>query len=245
MKIFPAIDLRDGKVVRLTQGDYDRMTVYADDPVAVAEGFRTAGATCLHMVDLDGAASGKPENGAAIEALAKIEGLFTQVGGGIRSEEQIKRYLSLGINRVILGTIATQDLAFTEAMAARYGAHIAVGVDAKDGFVAINGWKEATTIPSIDFCYRLRDAGVQTVIYTDIAKDGGLTGTNLEVYRQLRAVTGLQIIASGGISYEEELVALAENGTYGAILGKALYAGRLDLGKVIAMVAALEGEDAK
>lgn len=233
MNIFPAIDLRDGQVVRLTQGDYDRMVVYSGEPAAVAAGFKAAGARFLHMVDLDGARDGSTANRDSVAAVASAGGLFIQVGGGIRTEERIAGYLELGVNRVILGTVAAENFAFVEDMAARYGGAIAVGVDARDGLVAIKGWKEVTDIPSVEFCRRLAGAGVQTVIYTDISRDGAMAGTNLEVYDTLREIKGLDIIASGGVSSYEEIEVLRDMGLYGAILGKALYTGTLDLAKAI------------
>ena len=233
MQIFPAIDLRGGQVVRLYQGDYDQETVYAADPCAVARGFLAAGARYLHVVDLDGARDGTLANFETIAALVRQGGLYIEVGGGIRTEERIRRYLDLGVSRCILGTIAVKDFAFTERMAKKYAEHIAVGVDARDGFVAVSGWKELSAERGVDFCRRLRDAGVKTVIYTDISRDGAEAGTNLELYRELAEIEGLEITASGGISSIEELRELQTIGTKAAILGKALYTGRLDLKAVI------------
>ena len=232
MQIFPAIDLSGGQVVRLYQGDYDQMTVYGADPCAVARDFIAAGAKYLHVVDLDGAKDGTLENFESIAAIAKQGGLYIEVGGGIRTEERIQQYLDLGVGRCILGTIAVKDFDFTARMAQKYGGKIAVGVDARDGYVAINGWKEVTDKKGMEFCEYLAGIGVKTVIYTDISRDGGLKGTNLEAYRQLAKIEGLDIVASGGISFEEEITALKET-TYGAILGKALYDGLLDLEKAL------------
>ena len=236
MQIFPAIDLRGGQVVRLYQGDYDKMTVYGQDPCAVARDFLAAGARYLHVVDLDGAKDGTLANFESIAALAKQGGLYIEVGGGIRTEERIQQYLDLGVGRCILGTVAVKDFAFTERMARKYGDKIAVGVDAREGFVAVNGWKELSQERGVDFCRRLRDAGVKAVIYTDISRDGAEQGTNLELYRQLAEIEGLDITASGGVSSLEELHTLEKIGTKAAILGKALYTGRLDLKTVIAEV---------
>lgn len=233
MEIFPAIDLKDGQAVRLFQGDYDQMTVYSGNPVEVARGFKEKGATNLHIVDLDGAKDGKLLNFETIKAIVKDINMFVQVGGGIRDEERIHQYLELGVGRVILGTIATQDFDFVVKMVEKYGDQIAVGVDVKDGFMAINGWKETTNIDGMEFCRRLRDIGLKTVIYTDISKDGGMQGTNLEAYEKLAEIEGLNIVASGGISFEHELITLKANKTYGAILGKALYIGAIDLEKAI------------
>ena len=233
MEIFPAIDIRNGNVVRLTEGDYNRMTVYGSSPLEMAETFIKKGAKNLHMVDLDGAKDGAPVNFEVIKSVAQTGKLFTEVGGGIRDEKRIEDYLSLGVNRVILGTVAVRNFKFVENSVKKYGDKIAVGVDARDGKVAVSGWLETTEIDSLDFCRKLRDAGVKTVIYTDISKDGTLSGTNLEVYEKLSEVKGLDVIASGGITFEEEIKKLAQMNTYGAIVGKAVYAGKLDLERVL------------
>ncbi|MCI9348960.1 MAG: 1-(5-phosphoribosyl)-5-[(5-phosphoribosylamino)methylideneamino]imidazole-4-carboxamide isomerase [Oscillibacter sp.] len=233
MQIFPAIDLRGGQVVRLYQGDYDQETVYGSDPCAYAREFIDAGAQYLHVVDLDGARDGTTANFDSIAAIAKQGGLYIEVGGGIRTEDRIRQYLDLGVGRCILGTIAVKDFAFTERMARTYGDQIAVGVDARDGYVAVNGWKEISREKGVDFCRRLRDAGVKTVIYTDISRDGAGQGTNLELYRELSGIEGLEITASGGVSSIEELRELERMGVRAAILGKALYSGRLNLRTVI------------
>lgn len=230
MKIFPAIDLRGGQVVRLTQGDYDRMTVYGADPCAQAAAFRQAGANCLHLVDLDGAKDGAPVNFEAIGAIARQGGLYIEVGGGIRTEERIEQYLDLGVGRCILGSAAVTDFDFTARMLRKYGSRLAVGVDMKDGRVAIHGWKEVSQVDGFDFCRRLYEAGCTAVICTDIARDGAMQGTNLDLYRRLRAdLPDLAVTASGGISRMEELEALDQMGTAAAILGKSLYTGALDL----------------
>ena len=232
MQIFPAIDLRDGRAVRLLRGDYDQMTVYSAQPCGVARRFIRAGAQRLHIVDLDGAKDGQPSmaNWTEIEALVQQGHAFIEVGGGIRTEERILQYLDLGVNRCVLGTAAVEDFAVTERMARRYREKIAVGVDARDGKVATHGWLKTSGEDSFDLCRRLRDAGVQTVIYTDISKDGTLSGTNLDAYRRLTQIEGLNVVASGGISSVLELRALNEMGAAGAILGKAVYDGKLDLG---------------
>ncbi|NCB05947.1 MAG: 1-(5-phosphoribosyl)-5-[(5-phosphoribosylamino)methylideneamino]imidazole-4-carboxamide isomerase, partial [Clostridia bacterium] len=228
MLIFPAIDLRAGRVVRLTQGDYDQMTVYSDDPERIAEQFMREGASCLHMVDLDGAKEGEPMNRAVIGRLAKLP-LLTEVGGGMRDEASVEATLVLGVKRVILGTAAVTDFDFTRRMAQRFSDQIAVGVDAKNGFVATHGWQKISEENGIDFCRRLRDAGVQTVIYTDISRDGLLAGANIEVYGELAQIEGLCVVASGGVSTEADVRALAGLRLYGAIIGKALYTGKLSL----------------
>ena len=237
MNLFPAIDLRGGKVVRLTQGDYDRMTVYGEDPCAQARQFVEAGARYLHVVDLDGAKDGTLSSYGSIAALAEQGGLYIEVGGGIRTEDRIEKYLSLGVDRCILGSVAVTDFDFTARMLKRYGERIAVGVDAKDGFVAIHGWKEVSAEKGVDFCRRLADAGCTAIIYTDIACDGAMQGTNLALYRQLAAeVPGVAFTASGGISSEAELLELKKMGTAAAILGKSLYTGALDLKRCVELV---------
>ncbi len=232
MELFPAIDLRNGQAVRLFQGDYDQMTVYSSKPEDVAKQFKEKGARNLHLVDLDGAKDGELVNFESIKTIVSGLDMFVEVGGGIRDEERIKQYLDLGVGRVILGTVAVRDPEFLEAMVAKYKEKIAVGVDVKDGYVAINGWKEVTDKKGMEFCRYLAGIGVKTVIYTDISRDGGLKGTNLEAYKELAGIEGLDIVASGGISFEEEISALKET-TYGAILGKALYDGLLDLEKAL------------
>lgn len=234
MLIFPAIDLRDGRVVRLTEGDYDRMTVYSDNPVSVAAGFREAGATCLHVVDLDGAKDGSPKNREVIARLC-ASGTLVEVGGGMRSERDVEDTLALCASRVILGTLAVTDLPLVLRLAARYGNKIAVGVDARDGMVATHGWRELSGISGAELCVRLRDAGISTIAYTDISRDGRLAGANLDVYAELSRIDGLNIIASGGVSGEDEIAALRDMGLYGVILGKALYTGRLSLARALAI----------
>ena len=233
MQIFPAIDLRGGQVVRLYQGDYDKETVYGRDPCAVARDFIAAGAKHLHVVDLDGARDGTAANFDSIAAIARQGGLYIEAGGGIRTEERVRQYLDLGVGRCILGTAAVKDFDFTARMARKYGGKIAVGVDSRDGYVAVNGWRELSAERGVDFCRRLRDAGVRTVIYTDISRDGAEQGTNLELYRQLSEIRGLDITASGGVGSLAELRELQSIGVRAAILGKALYTGRLDLRTVI------------
>ena len=233
MKLYPAIDLRGGQAVRLYQGDYDRMTVYNADPVAQAQAFLDAGARYLHVVDLDGAKDDTTANLETIAAIAALGGLFIEVGGGIRDEARIRRYLDLGVGRCILGTVAVKDFGFTARMAQRYGARIAVGVDMKDGFVAVNGWREVTPEPGVAFCRRCAAAGVQAVIATDIARDGTLQGTNLDLYRELLAIPGLEVTASGGIARMEELAELQAMGCHAAILGKSIYTGAIDLAEAV------------
>ena len=233
MKLYPAIDLRGGQAVRLYQGDYDQMTVYNADPVAQAQAFLDAGARYLHVVDLDGAKDDTTANLETIAAIAALGGLFIEVGGGIRDEARIRRYLDLGVGRCILGTVAVKDFDFTARMAQRYGARIAVGVDMKDGFIAVNGWREVTPEPGVAFCRRCAAAGVQAVIATDIARDGTLQGTNLDLYRELLTIPGLEVTASGGIARMEELAELQAMGCHAAILGKSIYTGAIDLAEAV------------
>jgi len=229
MEIFPAIDILDGKVVRLSRGDYDRVTVYGENPMQTAREFKKSGARNLHVVDLDGARDGRPSNFDAIRQIASDVGMFVEVGGGIRDENRVASYLEAGAGRVILGTAAVNDFGFLREMVKRHGDRIAVSVDAVDDLIAINGWKEATELRGMDFCLGLKEIGVGTVIYTDISRDGGLSGANLAAYERLAEIKGLNVIASGGISFESELEWLREKGVYGAILGKALYSGKLSL----------------
>ena len=233
MIIFPAIDISGGNVVRLYQGDYDKMTIYDAEPWKIAEKFKSCGATHLHVVDLDGAKEGSTVNFPAIEKIVSQTDMFVEVGGGIRDEERIKAYADIGVSRVILGTVAVKNPNFVAEMASKYGDLIAVGVDAKDGFVATHGWTKVSDEPSVDFCRRMHDMGVSTIIYTDISKDGAESGTNLQIYGELAKIKGLNIVASGGITFYDEIEVLSKAGTYGAILGKALYTGKLDLAKAI------------
>lgn len=229
MQIFPATDILGGKVVRLTKGDYNQVKIYADSPAEMALEFMKDGATNLHMVDLDGAKDGAPVNFEAIKEAAQIKGLFIEVGGGIRDMKRVEDYLNLGVKRVILGTAAIRNYPFVEEAVKEFGNAIAVGVDAKDGFVAVSGWQETTSVKSVEFCKKLRDTGVATVIYTDISKDGMLSGTNLEIYRELSEIKGLDIVASGGITFAHEIETLRDMNIYGAIVGKAVYEGKLSL----------------
>ena len=233
MDLFPAIDLRGGRAVRLYQGDYDRMTVYNPDPAAQAQAFCAAGAKFLHVVDLDGAKDGTAANFETIRAIAAGTDLYIEVGGGIRDEARLRAYLDLGVDRCILGTIAVRDFGFAARMAQKYGPRVAVGVDMKDGFVAVAGWREVTPEPGIDFCRRCAEAGVQAVIATDISRDGTLQGTNLELYRRLLAIPGVRITASGGIARLEELAALSAMGCHAAILGQSIYTGAIDLAEAV------------
>lgn len=235
MNLFPAIDLYTGWAVRLYQGDYHQMTVYDKDPLSVARRFRDAGAEYLHMVDLEGAKTGETPNLDTVRTVAAQSGLKVEIGGGIRSEEVIKKYLDAGVLRVILGTAAITQPGFVGEMVAKYGEKIAVGVDVRDGFVAIKGWTELSDRTCFDFCRDMDSLGVKTIICTDISKDGVLGGTNLELYKQLSETLSLDIVASGGVSSLDDIAALQNMGLYGAILGKAVYTRAIDLKQAVAL----------
>ncbi len=233
MKIFPAIDIRYGKAVRLYKGNYAEMKVYDDSPVEVAKRFHLAGARNLHIVDLDGAKDGITHNFDLVKQIVASTNMFCEIGGGIRSLDSIKSYLECGVGRIILGTAALKDRELLEKAVSLYGSKIAVGVDAKNGFAAADGWENTTDVDGVSFCKELRDLGVKTVIYTDISKDGTLTGTNMEVYKKLSEIDGIDITASGGISSIEEIVQLNKLGISAAILGKAIYENVIDLSAAI------------
>ncbi len=229
MELFPAIDLIGGYAVRLVKGDYAQKTVYSENPGEVARSFAAAGAKYLHVVDLEGAKDGGTPNLETIRNIVETGGLLVEVGGGIRSEEVIQKYLDAGIFRVILGTAAVQNPSFLEKMVQKYGEKIAVGVDIKDGMVAIKGWTEVSAESCFDFCEKLQKIGVKTIICTDISKDGLLSGTNLELYKELSEKFSVDIVASGGVTTLDDVKKLADMGLYGVILGKALYTGNIDL----------------
>ena len=233
MLLFPAIDMFDHKAVRLFRGDYQQMTVYNENPLAVARDFQNAGATCIHLVDLEGAKFGTTSNLPVIERIVKATDLFVEVGGGIRNMETIDAYLGIGVNRVILGTAAVTDRPFLEAALTQYGEKIAVGVDLKDGFVAIKGWTEKSQWTAEAFFADLEKLGVSTVICTDISRDGAMQGTNRGLYRELSQKYNIQLIASGGVSSLEDVQALHAMNLHGAIVGKAYYTGAIDLRKAL------------
>ncbi|MBO5247826.1 MAG: 1-(5-phosphoribosyl)-5-[(5-phosphoribosylamino)methylideneamino]imidazole-4-carboxamide isomerase [Clostridia bacterium] len=236
MVLFPAIDLYQGKAVRLLRGDYEKMTVYSNDPPEIAKKFKEAGATHLHLVDLEGAKNGETPNLETIKSILAQTDLFTEVGGGIRSMQVIDRYLSAGVDRVILGTAAVTEEGLVKEAVARYGDKIAVGVDIKDGCVAIKGWTETSGIDAVFFCEKMQRLGVSTLICTDISKDGMMQGTNRELYRKLSEQFSINLIASGGVSTLDDVKALAEMNLYGAIIGKAYYTGAIDLKEAIALL---------
>ena len=227
MEIFPAIDLKDGQVVRLTQGDYAKLAVYDPNPDKIAAGFAAQGAKNLHIIDLDGAKDGNTQNFEVIRKIAQNSGLFIQVGGGIRTRQAIEAYLNLGVNRVILGTVAVEDFDFLCGAVREYGEQIAVSVDALEGQVKTRGWLKDSGIDAFDFCKKLEEAGVLTIIYTDIARDGLMQGANIELYRQLGQKVSCCIMAAGGVCTKEDISALAQMKLYAAIVGKALYEGAL------------------
>lgn len=234
MYLFPAIDLIDGKAVRLLRGDYAQMTVYSDDPVSVAKDFEAQGARYIHMVDLEGAKNGGTPNLATVRRVAEETGLFVEIGGGIRSMETVDAYLSAGVDRVILGTAAVEDEAFLRAAVEKYGERIAVGADIRDGYVSIRGWLEQSGFTLDAFCEKMQKLGVKTLICTDISRDGAMRGTNRALYRDLKEKYAMDITASGGVSSMDDVKALAAMDLYGAIIGKAYYTGDIILSDAIA-----------
>ncbi len=233
MIIFPAIDIIGGKAVRLFKGDYSQMTVYNDNPTEVALDFKAQGATHIHLVDLEGAKSGGTPNIETVKAIREASDLFIEIGGGIRDMETVDAYLSNGVNRVILGTAAVNDEEFLKAALAKYSDKIAVGVDIKDGFVAIKGWLENSKYSGMEFSEKMQKMGVTNIICTDISKDGAMKGTNLELYREMSQRLSVKITASGGVSSMDDVVALRKMELYGAIIGKAYYTGAIDLKEAI------------
>lgn len=234
--IYPAIDMRGGKCVRLLQGDYDKETIYGDSPFEMAKQFASAGAAWIHMVDLDGAKDGKRVNDTFVIQAAKNLAAKVQIGGGIRTEADIVHYLENGIERVIIGSIAVSNPEFAIEMIKKYGKHIAVGIDAKDGYVATHGWLTTSELKAVDLGKRLADAGAETFIFTDIATDGMLSGPNVKAVETMAAETGKSVIASGGVSSLADLAVLRElasKGVSGAIVGKALYEGRFTVSEAL------------
>ncbi|UHP10680.1 1-(5-phosphoribosyl)-5-[(5-phosphoribosylamino)methylideneamino]imidazole-4-carboxamide isomerase [Listeria marthii] len=233
MQIFPAIDLKNGQCVRLFQGDFSKQTVVNEDPIAQAKSFATDGATYLHIVDLDGALEGRPVNLEIIQKMKKAAQVPVQVGGGIRSMAQVDYYLESGIDRVIIGSAALTNPEFLRAAVQKYGPKIAAGIDAKNGFVATSGWLDISQVSYLDLAKRMEEMQVETIIYTDISRDGTLTGPNLEQMAALQKHVSVNLIASGGVSSRADLEALAELGLYGAIAGKALYNGHISMSDVV------------
>lgn len=233
MIIYPAIDLFEGKAVRLYKGDYNQLTVYSNNPVEIAEDFVKQGATHIHLVDLEGAKDGTTPNLEIVCNIKKKTGLFCEVGGGIRSMDIVDKYISAGLDRVILGTAAVENKDFAAEAVKKYGDKIAIGVDIKDGFVAVKGWTEKSSLDAFDFCLQMQDIGVKTLICTDISKDGAMKGTNHDLYNELSQKCNMQIIASGGVSSIDDVKKLADKNIYGAIIGKAYYTKAINLKEAI------------
>ena len=241
MKLFPAIDLYKGCAVRLLKGDYDQMTVYSDNPAEFAAQFEAKGAENLHLVDLEGAKLGTTPNLETIRRIVSETNLYTELGGGIRSLQTIETYRNIGVDRLILGTAAITQPGFVEAAIKEFGRDaIAVGVDIRDGLVAIKGWTEVTDVTCEAFCRQMEDIGVKTIICTDISRDGAMKGTNRQLYAELSGQFNLDIMASGGVSTLDDVKALADMNLYGAILGKALYTGAIDLAEAVKIVKGAE-----
>ncbi len=233
MIIFPAIDLYGGKAVRLYKGDYENMTVYSDNPVEIALDFVRQGATHIHIVDLEGAKNGLTPNLETVKKIISESGLFAEIGGGIRSMEVVERYISAGASRVILGTAAVTCESFLTEAVERYGDKIAVGIDLRDGYVAIKGWTEKTELTADVFFSRMQAIGVKTVICTDISRDGAMKGTNCLLYKELSEKFDMNIVASGGVSSLEDVRGLRELELYGAIIGKAYYVGAINISEAV------------
>ena len=233
MLLFPAIDLYEGKAVRLYKGDYAQMTVYSEEPLTVAEHFKSCGINHIHLVDLEGARDGETPNLKTVLQIKTQTGVFCEVGGGVRSMAVVDKYLGAGLDRVILGTAALTDEAFLREAIEKHGEKIAVGVDIKDGFVAIRGWTEKSETDAFAFCEKMQSLGVSTLICTDISRDGAMRGTNRQLYQELSRKFTLQIVASGGVSTIDDVRALSALGLYGAIIGKAYYTGAIDLKEAI------------
>ena len=234
MKLFPAIDIKDKNAVRLSQGDFNQQKIYHNNPLEVAQKFQAAGSEWLHLVDLDGAKDGVSENVKITREIISQTDLRVQLGGGIRTAQDVKEWIEAGLDRVIIGSAAVGNLDLIAELVKKYGEKICIGVDTKNGKVATHGWLTDSGIDSFEFCQQLEKIGIQTVVYTDIAKDGMMQGPNFEAYEKLTKETDLQIIASGGVSSLKDLERLSEIEIYGAILGKSLYEGAFTLEEAIA-----------
>ncbi len=233
MRIYPAIDIKNGKCVRLRQGNFDDMTVYNDNPVEVAKEWIKNGASYIHLVDLDGAREGSGVNSDIIKEIANLSDVPVQTGGGIRTIEDIENKLALGVRRVILGTVAVKNPEIVKEAVEKFGDAIAVGIDAKNGMVAVSGWEEVSEVSAVDLCVKMRDYGVKTIIYTDISKDGMMGGPNIEATKEIVDATGIDIIASGGVSGMNDLENVDKINAHGAIIGKALYTGAINLKEAV------------
>lgn len=233
MKVYPAIDVQNGKCVRLTQGNFSNMTVYSDDPVDMALKFEQLGAEYLHVIDLDGARTGRPQNIAVISEMAVNLGIPVQLGGGIRSIEMIEIILSKGVQRAILGTSAVKDPNLVKAAVKTFGNNVVVGIDARDGLVAIEGWARTSEFTAVAFAKKMEEIGAKTIIYTDISRDGMLAGPNLKAMEEMAQAVSMEVIASGGVSTLQDIRNLKEIGVQGVIIGKALYTGDINLKEAI------------
>jgi phosphoribosylformimino-5-aminoimidazole carboxamide ribotide isomerase len=233
MVILPAIDLFEGKAVRLYQGDYEKMTVYDEHPVNTARDFKASGAEWIHMVDLEGARDGGTPNMETIRSIISDTGLKVEVGGGIRNMDTLMKYMSAGVSRAVIGTSAVTNEDFLIEAVRMYGSRIAVGADVRDGYVAIRGWTEQSAYTIDEFCENMQDKGIRTVIVTDISRDGVMKGTNMRLYKDLESRYSMRFIASGGVSSIDDVRALKEEGLYGAIIGKAYYTGAIDIAEAI------------
>lgn len=233
MVILPAIDIYGGRAVRLFKGDYEQMTVYRDDPLEAALEFEAAGAEAFHVVDLEGAKTGETSNIGTVKRLFENTKLFGEIGGGIRSMQTAEKYINAGASRIILGTAAVTDPGFLKEAVREFGNKVAVGADFKDGFVAIKGWLEKTEETAMEFCLKMQDLGVRTMICTDISRDGAMQGANHALYNELSAKLDIELIASGGVSSMEDIKRLKDSGMHGAIIGKAYYTGAIDLKEAI------------
>lgn len=233
MIIYPAIDLKDKSCVRLTQGAYDKMTVYEKDPVKVAKRWEDMGAEILHMVDLDGAKNGDRINQSVVKDIIENINIPIQLGGGIRDTEGVETLLDLGVSQVIIGTVAVKNPAWVKEMIEKYGDRIIVSIDALNGLLATNGWQSVSDVKAIDFIKKLKSYGLRRIVYTDIEKDGMLIGPNFEIYEELAKEVDIEVIASGGVTTLEDIKRLKSMNMYGAIVGKALYDGKLDLEEVL------------
>lgn len=237
MLIYPAIDMLAGRVVRLYQGDYNKVKIYGDDPAGFCKEFAKKGATHLHMVDLDGARQGAPQHFGAVRAITSACDIFIELGGGIRDEETVRRCFTAGVGRVVLGTSALRNPQLVKKLVESYGEKIGVAVDARDGKVAIDGWLSTSDVDSFEFCQEMKNIGVKYINYTDISRDGASKGSNLAAYEKLSQLSDVCILAAGGVSTLEEIAALRDMGLYGAILGTALYTGAIDLVRAIEVAA--------
>ncbi len=235
MEIIPAIDLKNGKCVRLYQGDYNKETIFSDDPVATALKWQEKGACWLHLVDLDGAASGEVRNARAIEAIVKNTSMSVELGGGIRKEDVVEKLIGMGLRRVILGTVAVEQTELTKRIIRRFGEAIVVGIDARDSYVTTHGWQKISGVTALELSKMMADIGASRIIYTDVKRDGTLTEPNFEATAELVKSLKIPVIASGGISSLDHLRRLAALGAEGAIIGRALYTSDIDLTQALAV----------